>query len=126
MRWQLHDLVADETYTFKHNPKVMTSMAPPHQTKSMARAIDGKVRGLRTPDHPFVWSFSGKVRNKSEYDTLLAWSRRPNRLRLTDHVGRVHDVLPQKFSATPVEKSGMGDPWLFEYTIETLYLRRVS
>ena len=126
-RWQLYDPIVHDTLTFRHNPQTMTSMAQGHTTKSQALSpIDGKTRALRSPDKPFTWSFTGKVRTKDEYDALLAWSRRPNRLRLTDHVGRVHELLPQRFSATPVERSGTGNDWLFSYTIDTLYFRRVS
>ena len=126
-KWQLYDPVALDTLIFGHNPITMTSMAQGHATKSTATSpIDGKVRAYRQPDKPFLWSFSGKVRTKADYDALLAWTARPNRLRLTDHFGRVHDVLPQRFLPTPVERSGMGNPWLFAYTFETLYYRRVS
>lgn len=126
-KWRLYDPVALDTLIFTHNPLSMTSLAQPHTTKSMpASPIDGNVRAVRTPDHPFVWSFSGKIRSSADYDALLAWCQRPNRLRLTDHVGRVHELLPQRFSPTPVEKSGVANPWLFAYTIDTLYFRRIS
>ena len=123
----LRDPIALDSFQFTHNPASMTSMAQPHTTKAMpASPIDGNVRALRSPDHPFIWSFSGKIRTKADYDALLAWTSRPNRLQLTDHLGRVHEVLPQRFSPTPVEKSGVVDPWLFMYTIDCLYYRRVS
>jgi hypothetical protein len=126
-RWQIYDPVVHDTYHFIHNPATMTSLAQPHTTKSLAVSpIDGKVRSQRLPDKPFVWSFSGKVRSSADYAALLAWVNRPNRLHLTDHFGRVHDVLGQHFSPTPVEKSGSGNLWLFAYTIDTLYYRRIS
>jgi len=126
-RWQLYDPVALDTFHFSHNPATMTSMAQSHATKSLATSpIDGKVRSARTPDKPFVWSFSGKLRTQAEYDALDAWVNRPNRLRVTDHFGRVHEVLGQHFSPTPVEKSGVPNPWLFGYTVDTLYYRRIS
>lgn len=127
IRWQLFDPVAGERVIFVHNPRVMTSMAQPHTTKSLATSpIDGKVRSARTPDKPFVWSFSGKLRTQGEYDALLDWVNRPNRLQLTDHFGRVHEILGQRFSPTPVEKSGVRNPWLFAYTVDCLYFRRLS
>ena len=126
-RWQLYDPVALDTLTFVHNPATMTSMAQPHTTKSLATSpIDGKVRSARLPDKPFVWSFSGKIRTQADYDALLAWVNRPNRLQLTDHFGRVHEILGQRFSPTPVERSGGRNPWLFAYTVDTLYYRRIS
>lgn len=127
VRWQLHDPVAVQTYVFPHNPATMTSMAQPHTTKSVAASpIDGKVRGFRTPNVPFVWSFAGKVRTKADYDALDQWVHRPNHLHLTDHFGRVHDVLCKQFLPTPVEKSGEGNPWLFAYQVDCMYFRRIS
>jgi hypothetical protein len=127
MRWQLHDPVANQTLVFSHNPATMASMAQPHTTKALAKSpIDGKVRSSRTPDKPFTWSFNGKLRTQDEYDALEAWVNRPNRLQLTDHFGRVHEVLGQRFSPTPVEKSGGHNPWLFHYTVDMLYYRRLS
>ena len=126
-KWQLYDPVADQTLVFTHNPLSMTSMAQPHVTKSVATSpIDGRVRSFRSPDKPFVWSFSGKVRKSADYAALLAWAARPNHLHLTDHFGRVHDILCQQFAPTPVEKSGNGNGWLFAYTVNTLYFRRIS
>jgi hypothetical protein len=110
-----------DSYTFVRNPASMTSLAGPHTTKSLATSpIDGKVRALRTPDHPFAWSFTGKLRTKAEYDAFTDWVNRPNRVLLTDHFGVTHQVLMQRFSPTPVEKSGGHNPWLFAYTIDTL------
>lgn len=127
MRWQFSDPNGDESLVFVHNPHGMTSLAPPHVTHPTARSpIDGKVRATRAPDKPFTWSFTGKLRTQAEYDALLDWSRRPGRLQLTDHLGRVHELLIQRFSPTPVEKSGVPNKWLFAYTVDTLYLRRVS
>jgi len=127
VRWQLYDPVALDTYVLPHSPASMTSLAQSHTTKSApASPIDGNVRALRAPDRPFVWSFSGKVRTKADYDALVNWVARPNRIRLTDHFGHVHEVLGQRFSPTPVEKSGERNPWLFAYTVDTLYFRRIS
>jgi hypothetical protein len=126
-RWQFYDPVVHDTLHFTRNPASMTSMAQGHTTKSLAISpVNGKVRAFRAADKPFVWSFTGKTRTKTDYDALLAWANRPNRLQLTDHLGRVHDVLPQRFSPTPVEKSGEGNPWLFAYTFDCLYYRRIS
>lgn len=126
MRWQLYDPVAVQTYVFPHSPKTMTSMAQPHVTKSVAASpINGKVRGFRTQNVPFAWSFTGKVRTKAEYDALDQWATRPNHLHLTDHFGRVHDVLMRQFLPTPVQ-NGEGNPWLFTYQVDCLYCRRIS
>lgn len=127
MRWQFYDPVATDTMVFGNNPATMTSLVQPHTTKSLVCSpIDGRVRAWRTPDHPFAWSFTGKLRTKDDYDAFIDWAARPNRLQLSDHVGRVHEILPSRFSPTPVEKTGTGNPWLFAYTVDCLYYRRLS
>lgn len=126
-RWQFYDPVEDETLVFPQNPASMASMAQGHVTKGLATSpIDGVVRSQRAPDLPFAWSFTGKVRTKDDYDSLVAWVERPNRLHLTDHFGRVHSLLLSSFLPTPVEKLGKAVPWLFNYTMNALYYYRIS
>lgn len=127
MRWSIQDLATGETFRFQHNPKAMSSVAQPHRTTSLrASPIDGKIRAMRQPDSPFPWQFTGKVRTAVEYERLVDWCDRRNRLRITDHLGRTHEVLMQAFEATPVEKSGNGNPWLFTYTVKAIYYRRIA
>ena len=126
-RWKFYDPSGTDDHTFCRNPRSMASMAPPHRTVSYPQSpIDSKHRAYRPPDLPFAWSFVGRVRSKSEYDDLLSWSHRQNRIHLRDHVGRWHEILPQRFVPTPVERSGVKNDWLFDYTFETIYFRRLS
>jgi hypothetical protein len=105
----------------------MSSTMQPHRTTShRASPIDGKIRAMRGPDLPFAWQFSGKVRSELEHKHLLDWAGRQNRVRITDHLGRQHEVLVQAFEATPVDKSGSANDWLFTYTVKTLYFRRLA
>jgi hypothetical protein len=127
MRWSIEDVATGETFRFQHNPKAMGSVAQPHRTTSLrASPIDGKIRAQRQPDGPFPWQFSGKVRTALEYKHLVDWCGRQNRVRITDHLGRTHEVLMQAFEATPVERSGNGNPWLFAYTVKAIYYRRIA
>lgn len=113
-------------YRFPQNPAAMTHPGLQHRTTTSPAGIDGRQRALRAPDLPSTWSFTGKVRSKADYDALLAWSRVSGRIRVTDHLGRIHEVLPQAFEPVSVAKSGVPNPWLFTYTFKTLYLRRVA
>jgi hypothetical protein len=126
-RWSINDPVAGDSFRFARNPSAMSSVSQPHRTTShRASPVDGKIRAMRAPDQPFLWQFTGKVRTDLEYKHLLEWSERRNRVRITDHLGRVHEVLIQGFEATPVERSGNGNGWLFTYTVKTLYFRRIA
>jgi hypothetical protein len=125
-RWTLHDPVAGDTYTMRNNPKGMTTPVTSHRTNVSARSgVDGNFRAFRQPGLPHAFTFSGRIRRQEEYDALLAWAARPNRLIITDHLGREHEVIPVGFAPTPVEKTGTGNPMLFDYTFKTLYMRRV-
>jgi hypothetical protein len=128
IRWQLNDLVANQTYTLPCNPSAMTSPSIAHATTSFRRSpIDGVVRVFRPGDKPRQWSFTGRLRTQSEYDAFVDWCNRPNRIQLTDHLGRVHSVLLQDFAPQPIERSGRKDtPWLFAYTVTAIYYGRIS
>lgn len=113
-------------YRMAANPATMSHPGVQHRTTVTPGGFDGRQRALRAPDLPGTWSFSGKVRTKVDYDALLAWAQVSGRIRITDHLGRVHEVLPQSFEPEPVPRNGVANPWLFAYTFKMLYLRRVA
>lgn len=123
-RWTLHDPVAGDTFRLRANPRQMATPVRPHRTTT-ARNFRGVVRALRAPDLPQAWNFAGRIRDIEDYDALLAWAKRPNRIVITDHLGRKHSVIPVAFEPTPVEKSGVGNAWLFDYTFKALYMERL-
>lgn len=125
-RWQFHDPVATDTYVFPKNPVSMGTIQPKQATTSSARsAVDGKIRSTRTQTAPFQWSFAGRLRSQSEYGVMLDWVSRPNAIQVTDHLGRVHLVLGKSFTPAEVAAGGRNS-WLMSYTLETLYLKRIS
>lgn len=127
MRWQIFDPVTSETYVLPKNPTAMTSLGAQHKTTSFVTSpIDGRTRAFRVPDQPHAWTFTGRLRDKDTYDQLLAWCHRANRVQVTDHYGRVHDVLLTKFTPLPMEKSGVGNAWLFSYQVDALYYGRIA
>ena len=124
-RWTLTDPVAGDTYMMRANPKAMTTPVVPHRTTTSARSIKGVIRAFRAPDAPTTWSFVGRLRSVEEYNALRDWAGRANRIVIQDHLGRKHQVMPQSFEPTPVEKSGVGNEWLFDYTFKALYFKRL-
>lgn len=126
-RWVLRDMTTAETYTLPTNPKAMgTPTLPRHTTSLRVSPIDGKSRAFRTPTMAQPWTFTGRLRTKVEYDALVDWCGRSGRVRITDHFGRIHEVMPTGFEPTPVAKSGTGNPWLFDYTCNFMYFRRIA
>ena len=123
-RWALSDPVTGDSYVMRANPKTMATPVVPHRTQA-ARSRNGTVRALRRPDQPSPWSFAGRLRTALEYATLEDWAAR-GRIVVTDHLGRQHQVQPQSFEPTPVERSGAGNPWLMDYTFKALYLKRLA
>lgn len=122
-RWTLHDPVAADTWQMRNNPRQMSS--PVRGQRTTTGRIRGVVRALRAPQMPMSWTFNGRLHRKEDYDALEEWAGRPNAIEITDHLGRVHRVVPQSFDPVPVEKSGVGNPWLFDYTFTALYLKRL-
>lgn len=119
-KWLLTDPVTSETWTFVRSPFEMATPTRPHRTQVMPGGL-----AMRKGTLPSAWSFRGYLRTKEEYDTLLEWSKKPNAIEITDHVGRVHEVMPQSFDPVP-RRARQGVPWRFEYTFRALYLRRVT
>lgn len=126
MRWRFEDDLTAELFTMHRNPRLMDTLV--RQNKSQAdRSQQGVVRILRAPGTAFPWSFYGRVHAEDEQETLRNWAGR-ERLVVRDHLGREHLVIPQGLEVTPVaaHSNGTRNPWLYEYTFKTIYLRRQS
>lgn len=117
-RWRFADTTSSETWTFVRNPFEMASTVQPHRTTGAPHGL-----ALRPGDMPFAWTFRGHLKSQEEYAALLAWSVKPAPIRITDHLGRIHRVLPQGFDPKP-RRSRPGRHWRFEYTFKALYLER--
>lgn len=126
MRWRFKDVATDELFTMVRNPRTMESVLRQHRSEA-ERSPQGVVRVNRGPAPAFAWSFTGRCHAEAEQATLRDWAAR-DRLIIRDHLGREHLVIPQSFAATPVpgQSNGIGNPWLYEYTFKSIYLRRVS
>lgn len=123
-RWRLQDPVTGDTYTVPRNPNRMSSLVRPNATTPRPRSpIDGQVRVFRAPPKPFPWEFGGVTIDRAHYEALAAWVERPNRVLLTDHVGRTWDVRLVEFAPTATRNKNL---WRHEYTVRALVYGRVA
>jgi hypothetical protein len=116
-RWVFEDVYTLETWTFLHNPFEMQTPTASRRTQPFQRGL-----GYRGGAIPFPWSFKGRVYTKEEFDILLDWSTR-QRIRITDHLGRIHLVTPQGLDPTP-RRTRANSHWRYLYTFNALYLGR--
>lgn len=115
-----------EKWVFPINPKKMGSPFIQHETTATpVSAIDGEARTWRKPLKPYGWKFSGSIRTKDHYDTLLAWFNKARRLQVTDHYNRTWDIQIMGVEMTPLHTSRTV-AWRYAYTISTLMYGRVS
>lgn len=118
MKWVLHDPVAGDSWTMLRNPFEMATPVVPNRTQPMAGGL-----AFRKAPLPSPWQFKGRVKTQDEYDILLGWASRPNAIEITDHLGRIHVVVPTQFDPVP-RRSRHTVAWRFDYTFKGLYLRR--
>lgn len=122
-KWRLEDPVAGDQLLLARNPRTMTSVAMPQSTAAWASSV-GPRMAFRTGRKPMPWEFSGMVPTKADYEALEQWSRRPNKIHVIDHYGRVHEVVPVSFEPKP--RRSRQTFWRFDYTFKALYVRRIS
>lgn len=127
-RWVLRDPASDETWTFPVNPNKMTS---PHAARSfniLATApsvvANGHSRGglgrvIEGNPEPYEWSFSGFIREQQHFEDLLYWTRKVNRLELTDHLGRTWRIRFLVFNPDE-QRPTARHPWRFTYDVKAL------
>jgi len=96
-RWLFTDAVAVTTYRVPLNPNRMTSPYPRRSVETLAH-YSGRFRTRKTPTTPFEWTFSGAIKDQDHHDALKLWSEKGNEITITDHLGRVWTVLPQRFN----------------------------
>lgn len=127
VRWTFAEVGTTETYTMAINPDSMTS---PTQDKNLTTAFaiaDGRLGGrtFRSRAEAKEWEFSGVIRTQAFHDALEAWSRKPGKVRITDHLGRTFEVMFTSFE--PVDRKPTPSvPWRLRYTMKTLLFRRIA
>jgi hypothetical protein len=122
-RWVLHDPLLNESWTFPVNPNAMTSPhGPRNLTVHATRPALGANTAGRVIEHnmdPYDWQFSGFIRTQEHHDELERWSKKVNRLELTDHLGRTWAIRFTSF-APDEQKPRATTPWRFNYEAHAL------
>lgn len=127
-RWTLSDPARDETWTFPINPNRMTSPHSPRNFNILATAptvvIAGHARGglgrvIERNAEPYEWSISGVIREEDHYQELLRWSRKLNKLVLTDHFGRKWSIRILHFNPDEKKPTARRN-WRYAYDLKTL------
>lgn len=122
VRWKFFDTETNESITLPLNPNKADATTAAREF-AFGYSPDGVLRGFDPgPDKPMSWTFSGVILEKAHYDLLLAWAKRSSVLVITDHVGRVVEVLIEKFD--PIERpASRRYPWKADYTMTCLLLK---
>jgi hypothetical protein len=106
------------------------SMSSPHQDRQISTSYGtrygvNRLRSFVTPSPAKEWTWGGVIRSEAHYDALLAWVKKPGKVRVTDHLGRTFEVFIQAFEPED-RKPTPQTPWRLRYTVTTLLLRRIS
>lgn len=122
VRWTLNDGVT--TYTFRLNPKDMTSPGAVYQRSSIPAGAGTAVRIQEVLPTANEWTFSGRIYSQEQYDELLLWQSKSQPLTLTDHLGRSFWVVLTAFNPTTLRRPHTLTRW--DYEIKTLIIWRIS
>jgi len=118
-RWLFDDGVT--TYRVPINPNKMSS---PFPSKALETSVNlrGVHRTLRRNTlTPNEWTFSGVIRDIDHHDALLLWSQKQIAFDITDHLGRVFNVVPVRFNATEKRPSArIADKFDYDFTVLVL------
>lgn len=117
LRWKFKDLKTNEVWTVPLNPDNMTSPYPQRKYvyNSTTAGPAGTTVTHEAHSDPVSWQFSGQILDRDHFDKLLYWSRKKNRIQITDHYGRIFIVLLDQFNVLP--KRAYGKPWRHTYTM---------
>lgn len=128
VRWTFTEVETSEEYTVPINPDAMTS---PYSDRTFQHAGGTRLLGgrwltsVRTPDAAKEWEFSGPIRTQAHHDDLETWSKKPGLIHVSDHLGRVFEVMFTAFEPTDRKPTGQ-TPWRLRYVMKALVLRRVT
>lgn len=118
-RWLFDD--GTNQYRVPINPNRMSS---PFPTKSLEvlTNVRGRHRTLRRSSlTPHEWTFSGVIRDIDHHDALVTWSQKQIPFTITDHLGRVFNVVPVRFNATEKRPSArITDKFDYEFAVLVL------
>ena len=126
-RWIFHDPFAPETWTVPMNPSEMSSIFPEKNISTNATtALTGQVLLFEGATTPVNWNFQGTTLDRAHHDELLRWSQKRNRIRITDHFGRVIPVYLVNFDAIPQPAPQTPRKWRHTYTMTAIIVGQPS
>ena len=126
VRWVLKDTSTLVEWTMPINPDTMGS---PFRGRRMKFArgdrLDQRVRAFSGARQAHEWEWTGVIRSKEHYDSLVEWAEKSVAVDVTDHLGRTFRVFLVEF--VPVDrKPNAHVPWRLRYTMKALILERVA
>lgn len=130
-RWTLVDTEAATQWEFPRNPNKMTSPHGPRNSVIFSRAYGtdagngGISRVIAFRQQPYEWTFSGDIRTQQHYEDFVAWTANPNRLNLTDHLGRTWQIRIDSVDVTEQRQTARS-AWRYEYTVKAIIYGRVA
>jgi hypothetical protein len=125
VRWKFQDLRTNEVHTVEINPNEMTGFAFGRSFGSWGRLADGRMAGLMSSRDPAPFSFGGIVRTQTHHDSLIDWQQRPGKVRVTDHLDRVFEIMIRSLDMTDRTLTA-ANRWRFTYSFDCLLLRRIA
>jgi hypothetical protein len=120
-RWLFEDPILASSYRVPFNPNKMSDPFPQKALEALAN-VHGVHRTLRRGTMtPKEWTFSGVIREQDHYDQLLFWSQKANPINITDHYGRIFNVVPVRFNPTEKRPSAtVPDKYNYDFTVLVL------
>ena len=125
VRWQFQDLATNQVHIVSLNPNKMSGLTFGRSIEWASGTIDGRPVGLMSSPDPTPFTFGGVVRTQSHHDTLIDWQKRPGKVRVTDHLGRVFEVMIRSLDMTDRTLTA-NNRWRFAYQFDCLLLRRIA
>jgi hypothetical protein len=129
-RWIFTDPHSAETYTVPINPNKMSDPEAKQRdfqfgsrSRSTALAAPDAIRGIENPAQLVEWTFEGVIYHQDHHDALEHWARKPEEVEITDHFGRVWEVVMVAF--VPSERRPTPNkPWRFTYEMRATVIER--
>ena len=114
-RWQLHDPVTSETYTFEINPNQGGSLALQKNVSYYATtADDSNTVFFEGSDTPQLVQVQGTLLSQAQYNNMVYWYSKRRQVQLTDDLGRVMWVYFAQW--TPTRKWSYQFPWRHDWS----------
>jgi hypothetical protein len=115
LRWVISDPYDGSSYHFPRNPTAMTSLYPDINLTGSATTA-GTMLLWQGATALKEWTFTGPILDAQQLADLNLWVLQKNRrLNLTDHFGRVINLVFTKLDAIP--KRRLNYYWSHDYTV---------